>query len=470
MHTQTGIFIPPDSTTSKTQRELVLSLKAASISTYAWGRSTKRSSWLRAIASTAMVCLAPVLIIVWYIALTSFQGSLFALVRAVSTDGLMPILKHYSPQFDSGVTAVYIGWLFLQAILYLYLPGKINTGQRTPAGHLLSYRTNGLAAWTVTHVAYLGLWSLGILDPAFIPKNWGSLIVAMNIAGYILSAFSFIKAHIQPTHADDRKFSGSSVYDFYMGIEMNPRIGQNFDFKLFVNGRPGIVAWTLIDISNIAYQYQVHSTISPALVLVSILHGIYVLDFFIHEAWYLRTIDISHDHFGFYLAWGSLAWLPTMYTIQSQYLGLYPTTPSWAYLAAVFGLGIAGYALFRSANNQKDRVRRSKGSCLVWGKPAAYIKAQYLTTDGAQHESILVCGGWWGRSRHANYVGDLMLSTAMCALAGTTTLMVWFYAIFMLILLVHRCLRDEERCRAKYGQTWDDYCKKVPWRLVPGIW
>jgi 7-dehydrocholesterol reductase len=34
-----------------------------------------------------------------------------------------------------------------------------------------------------------------------------------------------------------------------MGIEMNPRFGTMFDFKLFHNGRPGIIAWTLIDIS-----------------------------------------------------------------------------------------------------------------------------------------------------------------------------------------------------------------------------
>lgn len=246
---------------------------------------------------------------------------------------------------------------------------------------------------------------------------------------------------------------------------------MDFDVRvaLCFTNTPFTDFWTR-DISNIAYQYQVHNTISPALVLISILHGIYVLDFFIYEAWYLRTIDIAHDHFGFYLAWGSLVWLPTMYTIQSQYLGIYPTTPPLAYLAAVFGLGLGGYALFRSANNQKDQVRRSKGTCLVWGKPATYILAKYRTTDGAQHESILVCSGWWGKSRHANYVGDLMLSTAMCALAGTTVLMVWFYAIFMLILLVHRCLRDEERCRAKYGQAWEDYCERVPWRLVPGIW
>jgi hypothetical protein len=35
---------------------------------------------------------------------------------------------------------------------------------------------------------------------------------------------------------------------------------------------------------------------------------------------YLRTIDIAHDHFGFYLAWGDVVWLPFMYTLQSQYL------------------------------------------------------------------------------------------------------------------------------------------------------
>jgi len=32
------------------------------------------------------------------------------------------------------------------------------------------------------------------------------------------------------------------MYDLYMGIELNPRIGKYFDFKLFTNGRPGIVA------------------------------------------------------------------------------------------------------------------------------------------------------------------------------------------------------------------------------------
>ena len=39
---------------------------------------------------------------------------------------------------------------------------------------------------------------------------------------------------------------GSMIYDFYMGIELNPRIGKQWDLKLFHIGRVGIVAWTLM--------------------------------------------------------------------------------------------------------------------------------------------------------------------------------------------------------------------------------
>lgn len=41
-------------------------------------------------------------------------------------------------------------------------------------------------------------------------------------------------------------WTGSILYDMYMGIELNPRFGKYFDFKLFTNGRPGIIAWTLM--------------------------------------------------------------------------------------------------------------------------------------------------------------------------------------------------------------------------------
>lgn len=224
------------------------------------------------------------------------------------------------------------------------------------------------------------------------------------------------------------------------------------------------------DVSNMAYQYQTQNYVEPSLILVTILQTLYVVDFFVHESWYLRTIDIAHDHYGFYLAWGCFCFLPTTYTIQGQYLGLYPQSPSNTYLAVVFTIGLVGYVIFRSVNNQKDKVRRSAGRCQIWGKPAEYIVAAYKTSDGKEHKSLLICSGWWGWSRHVNYVGDLLLSYSSCALVGSTKVVVWVYAIWMTLLLVHRCLRDEKRCSVKYGVAWTEYCKRVPWRFVPGIW
>lgn len=49
---------------------------------------------------------------------------------------------------------------------------------------------------------------------------------------------------------------------------------------------------------------------------IPVLQAIYVLDFFWNETWYLKTIDICHDHFGWYLGWGDCVWLPYLYTLQ----------------------------------------------------------------------------------------------------------------------------------------------------------
>ncbi|PQE08525.1 hypothetical protein CJF30_00005384 [Rutstroemia sp. NJR-2017a BBW] len=363
----------------------------------------------------------------------------------------------------TGVGSRFLDWIAGSALPIL---------ARGPSPHISDERSLCLG---LTHILYCVLCWFGLLDPGFIPRNRSSLIAATNLAGLLISAFAFVKAYVNPTHPNDRKFSGSSIYDFYMRIELNPRIGDKFDLKLFSNGRPGMIAWTLMqklhsDISNMAYQYQNQQYIEPSLILVTILQTLYVVDFFVHESWYLRTIDIAHDHYGFYLAWGCFCFLPTTYTIQGQYLGMYSQSPSNTYLAIVFTIGLAGYALFRSVNNQKDKVRRSNGRCQIWGKPAEYIVAAYKTSDGKEHKSLLLCSGWWGFSRHVNYVGDLLLSFSSCALVSSTKVVVWVYAIWMTLILVHRCLRDKKRCSVKYGAAWTEYCRRVPWRFVPGIW
>lgn len=165
-----------------------------------------------------------------------------------------------------------------------------------------------------------------------------------------------------------------------------------------------------------------------------------------------------------------MVWLPGMYTLQTQYLAKNPVILSSLNVILLVASGGGGYILFRSVNHQKDLVRRTKGNCQIWGSPAEIMRVKYKTKDGKEHDSLLLCSGWWGMARHVNYLGDLVLSYSMCATCGFRNLLPWTYAIFMTILLIHRCWRDEERCSNKYGKGWQEYCARVKWVIIPGVY
>jgi hypothetical protein len=46
----------------------------------------------------------------------------------------------------------------------------------------------------------------------------------------------------------------------------------------------------------------------------------------------------------------------------------------------------------------------------------------------------------------------------------------YFFMLYFAVLLVHRAGRDEEKCRAKYGKDWEEYCRRVPWKIIPYIY
>lgn len=439
-----------------------------------WGRD-KDISWFTAISSLFIMIFCPFFAFYSWMACTHYQceilGPFQGITQDLTQDGILKFLEAKLPHPTPEGLQIYFSWLLFQAVLYAILPSKIGYGQQTPAGFVLPYKVNGLLAWFVTHAIFLlGAYYFEWWNPAIIHDNWGALLIAANIYGYFLTLFAFAKAYIAPSHPEDRKFSGSIIYDMFMGIEFNPRFGKLWDFKLFHNGRPGIIAWTLINLSFAAAQYREIGYVTNSMILVNFLHAVYVLDFFYNEDWYLRTIDICHDHFGFYLAWGDTVWLPWMYTLQSHYLVRNPVDLPTPFFASVLGMGLLGYYIFRAVNNEKDLVRRMDGKCMLWGKPAKFVRAKYSTSDGMEHTSILIASGYWGIARQFNYVGDLLISFAMCLACGVGHLLPYFYIIYMAILLLHRIGRSDHRCRAKYGPAWDEYCRLVPYKLIPYIY
>ncbi|KAF3822363.1 hypothetical protein GH733_007737 [Mirounga leonina] len=515
-----------------------------------WGRAWE-VDWFSLASVIFLLLFAPFIVYYFIMACDQYACSLTAPVLDVATGrARLSDIWAKTPSVTKKAAQLYTLWVTFQVLLYVALPdfchkflpgyvGGIQEGAVTPAGVVNKYEINGLQAWLITHFLWFAnSHFLSWFSPTIVFDNWIPLLWCANILGYAVSTFAMIKGYFFPTNAKDCKFTGNFFYNYMMGIEFNPRIGKWFDFKLFFNGRPGIIAWTLINLSFAAKQRELYGQVTNAMVLVNVLQlkpvrgpghihslrslkcfphtvpvalrrgghvgavqwrrchlliyktvvfgpaprvtpgwytalavlqAIYVLDFFWNEAWYLKTIDICHDHFGWYLGWGDCVWLPYLYTLQGLYLVYHPVQLATAHAVGVLLLGLLGYYIFRMANHQKDLFRRTDGRCLIWGRKPKVIECTYTSADGQKHRSKLLVSGFWGVARHLNYTGDLMGSLAYCLACGGGHLLPYFYLVYMAILLTHRCVRDEHRCANKYGGSWERYTAAVPHRLLPGI-
>ena len=180
--------------------------------------------------------------------------------------------------------------------------------------------------------------------------------------------------------------------------------------------------------------------------------------------------DIQHDRAGYYICWGCLVWVPSVYTSHSFYLAEHAPPLSLGVGAAIFLFGFVCIFVNYDSDNQRYVFRQTNGNCILWGKVPRKIVAHYKTASGKARTSLLLCDGWWRLSRHFHYVPEILASLAWSLPALTTG---WFgpylYVMFLTILLTDRAFRDDDRCRKKYGKDWDKYCKIVPHKIIPGI-
>ena len=183
----------------------------------------------------------------------------------------------------------------------------------------------------------------------------------------------------------------------------------------------------------------------------------------------MRSTDIITDRAGFYICWGCLVWVPAVYSSPPFYMVLHSQVSGWGLASLIFALGSISIWMNYWADRQRMAFREKGGSINIWGKPATFIRATYLTGSGESKENLLLTSGFWGLSRHFHYVPELAAAFFWTCAAGFSTFLPWFYLIFLTILLVHRSFRDDEKCLAKYGDSWVEYRKKVRFRLVPGI-
>ena len=84
----------------------------------------------------------------------------------------------------------------------------------------------------------------------------------------------------------------------------------------------------------------------------------------------------------------------------------------------------------------------------------------------------LLCGGWWGLAKHVNYCGEITQAVGLVlpAFLATGSLMSWLLPLYYVLLFLGRQQDDALICSKKYGADWEAYHRKVPYRIVPGLY
>ncbi len=418
----------------------------------------------------AILLCPPTVILVWYTH-TALGGSLEALVSLFGREGLVRAVGLvFGPVFFGSATAwsMLAVFVVLELSLLRFLPGRRFEGPPTPKGNVPTYVDNGLLAYATTLGLFaLGSSGLGLFPATIVYDHFGELLGALNFASVVLCLGLYVKGRIAPSSSDSGA-SGHAVFDYYWGVELYPR-ALGVSVKQLTNCRLGMMAWPVVLLSFAAKQGAIYGFVADSMIVAVGLQLLKVTKFFSWERGYLFSLDIMHDRAGFYICWGCLVWVPAIYTSSTLYLVEHPNRlgPLASTLVLIGGALAIGASTL--ADRERRRVRDTGGETTVWRRPPALIRAPYVDERGVRRENLLLASGFWGIARHFHYVPEVLSAVFWTLPAGFDHFLPWFYVVYIALLLVHRALRDDARCAEKYGEAWEEYRRRVPYRIVPGV-
>ncbi|KAK2879978.1 hypothetical protein FQN49_000704 [Arthroderma sp. PD_2] len=412
--------------------------------------------------------------------------------------------------FSLSVTGVMLGYYLLSLILWKVLPAQETQGTKlVHHGKPLNYRFNAFYT-SIVHLVFcaVGTYFQGanFFVWTYITDNYVQLLTANIAIAYVIATFVYLKSFSVDTNYPNSELrelavrgnTDNTIYDFFLGRELNPRVTLpifgEVDLKTWLEMRPGLTGWALLDLAFAAKQYRTYGYLSDSIVFTAFVQTYYALDGQHKESNILTMMDTTTDGLGFMLTFGDIVWVPFLYSTQCRYLSVYPVHLGWMGVAAVSAVFALGLYIFRASNTQKDVFRTRPNDPSVAG--LSYIKTKRGTN--------LLTAGWWGTSRHINYFGDwlqaspfswptglagyMILPAGSVAAASHTFKMLdgrevvqgeakgwgigftYFYVLYFAILLMHRERRDDGACLKKYGEDWNKYKSIVKWRILPWVY
>ncbi|MBK9104325.1 MAG: ergosterol biosynthesis protein [Saprospiraceae bacterium] len=341
-------------------------------------------------------------------------------------------------------------------MLNAILPGRWVTGYvtRTGSSDKLKYRLNGLLTLIIVVITWGVLGYSGIM-----PWDWFYTNRWYGLAGAIVFGLIFSTVIVLSQPPVRKSFFA----DFYLGRAENLQLwGGKIDAKMWLY----LVGAIMLELNVLSFAGHHHLTFgdqaSPGIFLSAGLLIYFVIDYLTFEEVHLYTYDLFAERVGFKLGWGCIAFYPFFYAIPLWATADLPNPGSSTFMLVLSALIFFGsWSLSRGANLQKYYFKKDPSRSFLGIRPETI-------SDG---NKTLLVNGFWGLSRHINYLGEIGMATGIVLALGYPLLpWPWLYPLYYVALLFPRQADDDKRCALKYGPLWDQYVKKVPYRIIPYIY
>ncbi|KAL2673884.1 hypothetical protein Neosp_012328 [[Neocosmospora] mangrovei] len=301
--------------------------------------------------------------------------------------------------------------------------------------------------------------------------EFGSVMSVAILSGFINSILVYISAFVR---GETHRLTGWPTYDFFMGAELNPRIGI-LDLKMFYEVRIPWYILFLITSAVATRQYETYGYVAPEVIFLVCAHFLYANACSKGEQLIITCWDMYFEKLGFMLTFWNMAGVPFSYCHAALYLASHhPDEYRWNRLALVsFAvLYLFVYWVWDTTNGQKNGFRQMERGQLVERKTFPQLPWQVIrnpkTIDTDAGDRIMV-DGWFGIVRKPGYPCDTFFALSWALITGFRSPFPWFYPVFFSIMMVHRTRRDIKKCRLKYGKAWEEYEKAVPYLYIPYI-
>ena len=126
-----------------------------------------------------------------------------------------------------------------------------------------------LGAGTVIYGADWKVWT-------FITDNYVGILATNILISYFLATYVYVRSFSvkDPKDPEMRELaagghSGNVLYDWFIGRELNPRvvlpIFGEVDIKAWMELRPGMLGWLILDLAFMAKQYKSYGYVTDSM-------------------------------------------------------------------------------------------------------------------------------------------------------------------------------------------------------------